>query len=121
MGISSEVSPAVTHGNMCPCCCCRCVLLLPPLLLLLACRCRAAGAAGEWELCLQIGGQGVRQHWAHRRLLMWGPLGICIVLKIPHPYSRALQASDQYRLVLGRPQGAVKHKKTLSSWPLFRV
>ena len=46
------------------------MLLLPPLLLLLACRCCAANAAGEWELCLRIGGQGVRQRWAHRRLLI---------------------------------------------------
>ena len=42
---------------------------------------------------------------------VWGPLGTYVVLKIPRPRRRALHASRQYRLVLGRPRVGIETQK----------
>ena len=52
-------------------------------------------------------------------LPVWGPLGTYIVLKPPPPRPCALQASRQYRLVLGQPRGAIETQKALCSRPFF--
>ena len=42
---------------------------------------------------------------------LWGPLGTYVVLKIQVPRPCALQASRQYRLVLGRPRVGIETQK----------